>query len=412
MADPFSPQLGGFPQSGSIDGGSNFGEPSSVPYGGDIEQSPEYKRWRYKPTIGLSGETEYRVPKSRRQMRMEQRFLLDQKLLIQNQREEQFRNAESSRIALGERRQMLEEARFSRDLAAETKKQEQEMRDSEDANRAMAEVIGGGIDEQGRPVAGLNPDSDDYLLKRNAILMKNKRALNDNVFRSTLSNLDKLYFDRIDFEQKTAFDEMNFKQQQEFARQRAEASLKKEETKAISPESQNKAIADYLKAGGSEDFVAVAKKADPVTSKPVVDVDRLIIETAKLKAEQSAAEREEKSPEAKRLAAQEEERKSQRSKINDSIIRLEDDLATAESNFGLLMPNSTEYKGLERKVKTLKQQIQNRRDQLDKLELREPPQTPLISPQGVVSTPTTPTLPPNPQTTGQRPSLGDIFGGR
>lgn len=138
---------------------------------------------------------------TRRAIRMQAEWDQSQQAALENQRLMQQMDLEQRRFTLSQRNQTLQEKQEARLQAAEAKAQDEAMKISEDADGAMNEVLGGGLDAAGNPIAGLDPDKDDYLQRRNDILSRYKKAAKDEAFKLTISNLDKEYYDRLDFQQ-------------------------------------------------------------------------------------------------------------------------------------------------------------------------------------------------------------------
>jgi hypothetical protein len=107
---------------------------------------------------------------------------------------------EQRRFALSERDQVLQERQEARLQAAEAKAQEEILKVSEQADSALNEVLGG-FDPSGNPISGLDPDAPDYMQRRNDIIKRYPKALQDDAFKTTIATTDKSYFDTVNFNQ-------------------------------------------------------------------------------------------------------------------------------------------------------------------------------------------------------------------
>jgi hypothetical protein len=169
-------------------------DPSQLPesYGG-LGERPKTPKTGFFST---GEETAY----GRRMARMQQAWDEAQKQQIEQQRFAQQVDAEQRRLALTERNQMLQERQEYRLQAAEAKAQEEVLKVSEQADSALNEVLGG-FDPTGAPISGLDPDTPDYMQRRNDIIKRYPKALKDDAFKAAIATTDKSYFDKVNFDQ-------------------------------------------------------------------------------------------------------------------------------------------------------------------------------------------------------------------
>ena len=139
-------------------------------------------------------------PYARRQIRMQEDWDKQRAAGIQEQRIMQQMDVEQRNFALSERNQVLQERREARLQAAEAKAQEEILKVSEQADLALNEVLGG-LDPAGTPVLGLDPDAPNYMQRRNDIIKRYPKALQDDAFKTTIATTDKSYFDTENFNQ-------------------------------------------------------------------------------------------------------------------------------------------------------------------------------------------------------------------
>jgi hypothetical protein len=137
---------------------------------------------------------------SRRSMRMQAAWDEAQRQQLEQQRVAQQMETEQRRFALSERNQILQERQEARLQAAEAKTQEEILKVSEQADSALNEVLGG-FDPAGNPISGLDPDAPDYMQRRNDIIKRYPKALQDDAFKTTIATTDKSYFDTVNFNQ-------------------------------------------------------------------------------------------------------------------------------------------------------------------------------------------------------------------
>jgi hypothetical protein len=137
---------------------------------------------------------------SRRAIRMQAEYDEAQKTALENQRLMQQADLEQRRFSLSERNQILQERQEARLQAAEAKRQDEDLKVSEQADFALNEVLGG-FDPTGNPVSGLDPDAPDYMQRRNDIIKRYPKALKDDAFKTAIATTDKSYFDTENFNQ-------------------------------------------------------------------------------------------------------------------------------------------------------------------------------------------------------------------
>lgn len=168
---------------------------------------------------------------------------------------------------------------------------------------------------------------------------------------------------------------------------------KRDESNALVSEEVKK----FYAAGGSEQALAAAKEANTTTGEVVFNPNKIREMTGLLEGQRVISEREKEkaAPQLKREGAIESEKRSMRGDLRTSITSLEDDVAKAESDLETSRPNSADRAKIQSKIDKLKKQIELRKKQYDELGGYD------ILDQGGSA-----------QTTGQRPALGDIFGGQ
>lgn len=166
---------------------------------------------------------------------------------------------------------------------------------------------------------------------------------------------------------------------------------KRDESNALVAEEVKK----FYAAGGSEKALVEAREVNTVTGEPVLNPNKIREMTGLLEGQKVISEREKEkaAPQIKREGEIKSEQRSMRDSLRTSIMNLEDEVAVAESNLETYRPN--ERKKAQDKINTLKKQIELRKKQYDELGGSD------ILDQGGSA-----------QTTGQRPALGDIFGGQ
>lgn len=136
----------------------------------------------------------------RRRRRMQEDF--DARMKLQMEQEALVRESEieNRRLLNSEENLLLQQRQEARLQAAEIKSQEEARKISDDADRAMAELLGG-VDLYGNPITGLDSDDPNYMQRRNEIVKRYPRASNDDAFKSAIATTDKAYFDKINFNQ-------------------------------------------------------------------------------------------------------------------------------------------------------------------------------------------------------------------
>jgi len=137
---------------------------------------------------------------TRRAIRMQAEWDQSQQAALENQRLMQQMDLEQRRFTLSQRNQTLQEKQEARLQAAEAKAQHEALKVSEQADFALNEVLGG-FDPTGNPIAGLDPDAPDYMQRRNDIIKRYPKAINDDAFKTAISTTDKSYFDKLNFDQ-------------------------------------------------------------------------------------------------------------------------------------------------------------------------------------------------------------------
>jgi hypothetical protein len=137
---------------------------------------------------------------SRRAIRMQEEWDKQRGQQLEEMRLAQQMEMEQRRFALSERDQVLQERQEARLQAAEAKAQEEILKISEQADSALNEVLGG-FDPAGNPISGLDPDAPDYMQRRNDIIKRYPKALQDDAFKTTIATTDKSYFDTVNFNQ-------------------------------------------------------------------------------------------------------------------------------------------------------------------------------------------------------------------
>jgi hypothetical protein len=137
---------------------------------------------------------------SRRAIRMQEEWDKQRGQQLEEMRLAQQMEMEQRRFALSERDQVLQERQEARLQAAEAKAQEEILKVSEQADSALNEVLGG-FDPSGNPISGLDPDAPDYMQRRNDIIKRYPKALQDDAFKTTIATTDKSYFDTVNFNQ-------------------------------------------------------------------------------------------------------------------------------------------------------------------------------------------------------------------
>jgi hypothetical protein len=137
---------------------------------------------------------------SRRAIRMQEEWDKQRGQQLEEMRLAQQMEMEQRRFALSERDQVLQERQEARLQAAEAKAQEEILKVSEQADSALNEVLGG-FDPTGNPISGLDPDAPDYMQRRNDIIKRYPKALQDDAFKTTIATTDKSYFDTVNFNQ-------------------------------------------------------------------------------------------------------------------------------------------------------------------------------------------------------------------
>jgi len=137
---------------------------------------------------------------SRRAIRMQAEWDKQRGQQLEEQRAMQQMDIEQRRFALSERNQVLQERQEARLQAAEAKRQDEDLKISEQADFALNEVLGG-FDPTGNPVSGLDPDAPDYMQRRNDIIKRYPKALKDDAFKTAIATTDKSFFDTVNFSQ-------------------------------------------------------------------------------------------------------------------------------------------------------------------------------------------------------------------
>lgn len=136
----------------------------------------------------------------RRRRRMQEDF--DARMKLQTEQENLARQTEieNRRLLNSEENLLLQQRQEARLQAAETKAKEEAFKISDDADRAMAELLGG-VDLYGNQIKGLDPDDPNYMKDRNDLIRRYSKAIKDEAFKSAIANTDKSYFDKINFDQ-------------------------------------------------------------------------------------------------------------------------------------------------------------------------------------------------------------------
>lgn len=198
---------------------------------------------------------------TRRGLRMQQEWDAQYKMILDQQEAARLAEKEQRNFALNERNQILQERQEARLQAAEAKAQNEALKIADDADRAMAEILGTAVDSAGNPIASLDPDSEDYTERRADILKRYKRAANDDAFKLTLSDLDKKYFDRINFDQSIQASEAQ--QKSSLAKELAAAGksiVDFTENGKIDFEKANTALGEAIKEGREREAVKVDER--------------------------------------------------------------------------------------------------------------------------------------------------------
>jgi hypothetical protein len=136
----------------------------------------------------------------RRQLRMQEMWDAERNRMVEEQKFAQQLESEQKRLTLSERNQTLQDRQEARLQAAEAKAQDLVSRVSDDADRAMNELLGG-VDESGNPTIGLDPDDPNYIQRRNDLIKRYPKAPKDEAFKLAIETTDKSYFDSLNFNQ-------------------------------------------------------------------------------------------------------------------------------------------------------------------------------------------------------------------
>lgn len=143
---------------------------------------------------------------TRRGLRMQQEWDAQYKMILDQQEAARQAELQNRELAIRQRSLTLQEEQEARIQAAAAKTQEEEFKTSQQANAAMKEVMGG-VDEQGNEIAPLDPDSPDYMKRRNDLIKRYPRAMYDDAFKSAIATTDKSYFDLLNFQQQQRLQE-------------------------------------------------------------------------------------------------------------------------------------------------------------------------------------------------------------
>lgn len=167
-------------------------------------------------------------------------------------------------------------------------------------------------------------------------------------------------------------------------------------------------ISDFYTSGGTPETVLQLTSPDPITGEPSVNINELKIRTGELKGKEAKKKAELESPEAISLKESKQESKEERSRLRSSIISLEDEMATAQSNLETYGPNESGRKKVEAKIKVLNDQIQRRKAELEAIGIPQQPTqptVPVVAPQPAPTPAQPPKISEPPQTTGQTVGL-------
>lgn len=137
---------------------------------------------------------------TRRGLRMQQEWDKRYEMMIQEQELARKIELENRQSALQGREVTLRERQEARLQAAEAKRQDEDLKVSEQADLALNEVLGG-FDPAGNPISGLDPDAPDYMQRRNDIIKRYPKATKDDAFKTAIATTDKSYFDKLNFDQ-------------------------------------------------------------------------------------------------------------------------------------------------------------------------------------------------------------------
>jgi len=163
---------------------------------GPMEMPESYGGFGERPTVTgpewMSG--------TRRQMRMQEDWDKRYAAMVEEQKLARKMELENRQSALQERDITLRERQEARLQAAEAKRQDEDLKVSEQADLALNAVLGG-FDPTGNPIAGLDPDSPDYMQRRNDIIKRYPKVLKDEAFKTAIATTDKSYFDTVNFSQ-------------------------------------------------------------------------------------------------------------------------------------------------------------------------------------------------------------------
>jgi len=185
----------------------------------------------------------------RRQRRMQESWDAQYKMMQDQQEAARLLQKEALENANRERNFALQERQESRLQAAETKAQDLALKISDDADRAMSELLGG-TDEFGNTIAGLDPDDPKYMQRRNELIKKYPKAPKDEAFKLAIATTDKSYFDTLNFNQQLQAQEqsaINILERQEAAATRGE-----KERSAIREEERTKQEESSIKKQESD----------------------------------------------------------------------------------------------------------------------------------------------------------------
>jgi hypothetical protein len=145
---------------------------------------------------------------TRRGFRMQQEWDKQREMMAAEQEAARRAEMENRELELRNRNLSIQERQEARLQAAEAKSQEEIFKISEQADLALSEVLGG-VDPSGAQISGLDPDSPDYMERRNDIIKRYPKAMKDDAFKAAISTTDKSYFDKLNFDQQLQVQEQS-----------------------------------------------------------------------------------------------------------------------------------------------------------------------------------------------------------
>jgi hypothetical protein len=171
---------------------------------------------------------------TRRGLRMQQEWDKQYEMMLAERELARKREIEERELSIRNRSLGIQERQEARLQAAEAKAQEEMLKVSEQADSALNEILGG-FDSTGNPISGLDPDSPDYMQRRNDIIKRYPKALNDDAFKTAISTTDKSYFDKMNFDQQLQVQEQAdvrmLGKEERMVQRQAEAGKKAEQEK-------------------------------------------------------------------------------------------------------------------------------------------------------------------------------------